>query len=125
MVCLDLGVLSDPVECVRLSSHCFYDLISSDFHQKEFPYESNTLAFHELPFLHCPLTAPPSWGAETDASTEYPGTQTTSSGSDKATPSSGSSCSVDGSQATVPQTLPLVSSTPYEDDVTTALPGYV
>ncbi|XP_064390108.1 mucin-17-like isoform X4 [Halichondria panicea] len=67
--------------------------------------------------------APPSWGAETDASTEYPGTQTTSSGSDKATPSSGSSCSVDGSQATVPQTLPLVSSTPYEDDVTTALPG--
>ena len=122
MVCLDLGVLSDPVECVRLNSHCFYDLISSS---KGILLREQYISFSMNYLLHCPLTASPSWGAETDASTEYPGTQTTSSGSDKATPSSGSSCSVDGSQATVPQTLPLVSSTPYEDDVTTALPGYV
>ncbi len=66
--------------------------------------------------------APPSWGADTDASTEFPGTQTTSSSSEKATPSSGSSCSVSNSQ-NAPQTLPLTTSSPREDDVLTALPG--
>ena len=82
---------------------------------------------------------PPSWGADTDASTEYPASQTTASGSGSGESTLACESSVTRTVLTsadqrrslevisqpISQTLPIISSTPFDMDTAIQPTGYV